>query len=282
MTKPYHLFISYASEDEAYASELANSLRYRGLSIWFAPLSLKVGDRLLDSINAGLIASEYGLLILSPKYLAKAWTSYEVDVLHRQHIEESKKLLPIWHEVSKMQLDQWNPGLSGIIAMKSTEDLGSISNKIADAVYAGCPLRGISPSYENPQWRFLQGCGELLVNNEDGGAFRLVRSGRVSGHSFPLMRLQPPTSREEIILAVARALYYRNSDVIPLSEDRRDQMKSICKSYGYDLDAPDFDPAILRLARSPAATSSLSTRPRVNHGVAPRWPMVNCSAARPH
>ena len=73
MTKPYHLFISYASEDEAYAKELSSYLRYLGLSIWFAPLSLKIGDKLLDSINAGLLASEYGLLLLSPPYLAK-WT----------------------------------------------------------------------------------------------------------------------------------------------------------------------------------------------------------------
>ncbi len=29
-------------------------------------------------------------------------------------------------------------------------------------------FRGITPSYENPQWRFLQGRGELLANNFDG------------------------------------------------------------------------------------------------------------------
>ena len=85
MTKPYHLFVSYASEDEAYATELAKSLEYLGLRLWFAPLSLKIGDKLLDSINAGLMTSEYGLLVISPEYLAKQWTTYEVDVLHRQH-----------------------------------------------------------------------------------------------------------------------------------------------------------------------------------------------------
>ena len=95
MTKPYQVFISYATEDEAYANELARSLQWLGLSVWFAPISLEIGGKLLDSINAGLMASQYGLLLLSPTYVSKKWTSYELDVLHRQHIEEDKKLLPL-------------------------------------------------------------------------------------------------------------------------------------------------------------------------------------------
>jgi len=120
MTKPYHIFISYATEDEAYARELANSLQWLGLSVWFSPIALQIGGKLLDSINAGLMASQYGLLLLSPPYIAKKWTIYELDVLHRQHIEQDKKLLPIWHGIGKQQLDNWNPGLSGIIALQST------------------------------------------------------------------------------------------------------------------------------------------------------------------
>lgn len=244
MTKPYHLFVSYASEDEAYATELAKSLRYLGLNIWFAPLSLKIGDKLLDSINGGLMTSEFGLLLISPRYIAKQWTSYELGVLHQQHIEKDKKLFPLWHGVEKAQIDKWNPGLSGIIAMRSTEDLAVIARKIADVIYQGCPARGVSPSYENPQWRFLQGCGELFLNKEDGGAFNLFEAAEFPDDYFPLYVYDRPHSRKEIVLAVAKALYYGNPDVIPLAEHRRDRMKEICKSHGYDIDAPGFDPAI--------------------------------------
>ena len=243
MTKPYHLFISYASEDEAYASELSKRLKYLGISVWFAPLSLKVGDKLLDSINAGLLASEYGLLLLSPHYLAKPWTSYEVDVLHRQHIEEQKRLFPLWHGVDKTQISQWNPGLSGIIALKSAEGPSAIAAKISDIVYQGCPLRGISPIYENPQWRFLQGCGELCANSEDGGAFNLFEAAEFPDNHFPMYVHNRPHTRKEIVLAVAKALYYGNPDVIPITEERRVRMKHLCKSNGFDLDDPDFDPA---------------------------------------
>jgi hypothetical protein len=244
MTKPYHLFISYASEDEAYATELSRYLRLLGLRIWFAPLTLKVGDKLLDSINAGLMASEYGLLLLSPAYIAKQWTSYELDVLHRQHIEDQKRLFPLWHGVEKSQISQWNPGLSGIIALKSTEHLDSIAAKIADIAYQSCPTRGISPCYEDPQWRFLQGCGELLVNSERGPAFHLFEAAEFPDNYFPLYVHNRPYGREEIVLAVAKALYYGNPDVIPITQERRSRMKDLCKVYGFDLDAPDFDPAI--------------------------------------
>ncbi|WP_429201230.1 toll/interleukin-1 receptor domain-containing protein [Aeromonas veronii] len=244
MTKPYHLFISYASDDENYASELAKHLKYLGINIWFAPLSLKIGDKLLDSINAGLIASEYGLLLLSPKYIEKNWTRYELDILHRQHIEGDKKLFPLWHNVDKDKIDKWNPGLSGIIAMKSSDSLGSISRQIADIIYQGCPVRGVTPSYENPQWRFLQGCGELLVNTENGGAFNLFEAAEFPDEHFPLYIYNQPRSRNDIVLAVAKALYYDNQDVIPLSEEHRKKMKDICRNHGYDLDEPGFDPAI--------------------------------------
>lgn len=244
MTKPYHVFISYATEDEAYAKELASSLQWLGLSVWFAPIALQIGGKLLDSINAGLMASQYGLLLLSPTYIAKRWTSYELDVLHRQHIEQDKKLLPIWHGISKPQLDNWNPGLSGIIALQSTEGADAIAKKIAHVVYQGCPVVGVDPPYENPQWRFLQGRGELYANTRDGGAFNLFEAAQLPDSAYPMYIHERPHNRKDIVLAVAKALYHRSYDELSLSDDDREQMTVICKQHGFDLDAPGFDPAI--------------------------------------
>ena len=244
MIKPYHLFVSYASEDEAYVSELSKSLTFLGLKVWFAPLSLKIGDKLLNSINAGLIASEYGLIILSPPYMSKSWTSYELDVLHRQHVENDKKLFPLWHGIDKKQIDEWNPGLSGIVALRSSEGEGSIARKIAEVVYQGCPIRGISPSYENPQLRFLQGRGELFANTEDGAAFNLFEAAEFPDKYYPLYVYDKPHSREEIILEVARALYYGNYDELRLVSGQRERLIELCKTYEYDIEAPGFDPAI--------------------------------------
>ena len=244
MSKPYQVFISYATEDEAYAKELVSSLKWFGLSVWFAPIALEIGSKLLDSINAGLMASQYGLLLLSPTYVSKKWTSYELDVLHRQSIEEDKKLLPIWHGIDKSQLDSWNRGLSGIVALQSTEGPGAIAKKIANLVYQGCPVVGIDPSYENPQWRFLQGRGELYANTRNGGAFNLFEAAQFPDEAYPVYIHERPHSRSAIVLAVAKALYNRSYDELMLSDDRREQMKAICKEHGFDLDEPNFDPAI--------------------------------------
>lgn len=244
MTKPYHVFISYASEDEALATEIADALTFRGLRVWFAPLSLTIGDKLLNSINTGLAASEYGLLILSPSYIAKGWTGHELDILHRQHIEDNKKLFPIWHEIDKSELDKWNRGISGIVAMKSTAGTASISKNIANVAYLGSPTVGIIPSYENPQWRFLQGKGELLANSENGGAFHLFEAAEFPDEDFPLFVYDRPYTKKEIVLAVTKALFYGNPDVIDIGDDRRAKMKKLCKQYGYDLDDPNFDAAL--------------------------------------
>ncbi|WP_375575543.1 toll/interleukin-1 receptor domain-containing protein [Paracidovorax oryzae] len=244
MTKPYHVFISYATEDEEYAKELASSLQWLGLSVWFAPIALQIGGKLLDSINAGMMASQYGLLLLSSTYIEKKWTSYELDVLHRQHIEQDKSLLPIWHGISKQQLDNWNPGLSGIIALQSKDGAHNIAKKIANVIYQGCPIVGVDPSYENPQWRFLQGRGELYVNSRRGPAFNLFEAVQLPDDAYPMYINGSPQSRKDIVLAVAKALFYGSYEERSLSGDRREQMKAICKQHGFDLDAPDFDPAM--------------------------------------
>lgn len=243
MTKPYHLFVSYASEDEAYARQLSSSFKYLGLKVWFAPLTLKIGDKLLDSINAGLIASEYGLIILSQPYIRKSWTSYELDVLHRQHIENDKKLFPLWHGIDKSQIDEWNPGLSGIVSLKSTDDISSISQKIADVIYQNSPVRGVVPSFEDPQWRFLKGCGELYVNHDGGPVFNLFEAAEFPNKNYPLYIDNRLYTKKQIVLEVAKALFYRSYDDFRLAIGQKERMTRLCKEYGYDITSPGFDPA---------------------------------------
>ena len=82
------------------------------------------------------------------------------------------------------------------------------------------------------------------MNNEDGPAFNLFEAAELPDSYFPIYVDDRPRTRQEIVLAVAKALYYRNADVIPIAEDRRERMKNLCRSHGYNLDEPDFDPAM--------------------------------------
>jgi len=168
--KSFDTFISYASEDETYAKELATGLQENGFRIWFAPLLLKVGDKLLDSIERGLRESRTGVLIITPNYLNKNWTSYEMDILIRNHIENHKTLLPLWIAVSKSDVDKKSAGLSGIVAITNPKSVDQAVSRLIEILSNGAPYRAVIPSYENPVWRFLQGRGEVNLQTEDGPA----------------------------------------------------------------------------------------------------------------
>jgi hypothetical protein len=101
----YDTFISYATEDERFATELAGGLMVRGINVWYAPLKLKVGDRLLAVVEDGLRTSRSDTIIVSHCFLAKRWTAYELDILVRQAIEAGKPLLQIWHGVTRYDVE---------------------------------------------------------------------------------------------------------------------------------------------------------------------------------
>ena len=47
----YDTFISYAAEDSEFANRLAGGLIVHGLKIWYAPISLNIGDNILSGIE---------------------------------------------------------------------------------------------------------------------------------------------------------------------------------------------------------------------------------------
>uniref|UniRef100_UPI004055A306 toll/interleukin-1 receptor domain-containing protein n=1 Tax=Candidatus Electronema sp. TaxID=2698783 RepID=UPI004055A306 len=161
-------FISYAVEDNDFAAKIAHTLQANGLSVWFAPLNLTVGDKLLDSIEKGLKNSRSGILVLTKQYLNKKWTSHEMDILIRQHVESGKLILPIWLGVDKKQIEERHITLSGIIGISETKDFSFVVSKLVKALSNGAANRGVIPSWEKPEYRFLQGLGEIRLQSSDG------------------------------------------------------------------------------------------------------------------
>jgi len=65
------VFVSHAWEDkEEIAGPLAETLRRKGLRVWYDEFTLTVGDSLCRSIDRGLAQSRYGIIILSPHFFA--------------------------------------------------------------------------------------------------------------------------------------------------------------------------------------------------------------------
>jgi hypothetical protein len=118
---PQHdFFISHASEDkEDVARPLYEALTTIGCRVWYDEFSLKIGDSLRRSIERGISGSRFGVVILSENFLAKEWPARELDALTAIEINGVKKVLPIWHRISKDFILKKAPLLADKLALNT-------------------------------------------------------------------------------------------------------------------------------------------------------------------
>jgi len=131
--KMWDAFISHAVEDqEGFVRNLSAMLTRLGLSIWYAETALQVGDSLSASIDRGLSHSRYGIVVISPYFIAKQWTNWELaGLVNRQNSEEQNVILPIWHGVTKKHVTNFSPSLVDLIALNTaTEQADEIAFKL--------------------------------------------------------------------------------------------------------------------------------------------------------
>jgi len=228
-------FISYATEDERCASEIAGILKSRGFSVWYAPLVLKVGDNLLTRINEGLVKAQSGVILISQNYIDKKWTNYELDILFRQYIEKEKRIFPIWHNVEKSQVEQWHPGLSGIIAAITSEGLDRVGESIVQRLAEHCRICGVAPCWESPFHRFLNGDGELHVNHENGECFTIWEALGFSDDKFPIWIDGKQYTAEDLAFRAAQTLAHRRDVAVRwVGKSRLKAIEDRCVQLGYD------------------------------------------------
>src|ERR1044072_2963010 len=144
----WDLFISHAHEDKDVARPLAEHLDRQGLRIWFDEYQLQVGDSLAEAIGNGLRNSRFGLVIVSPAFISKACTIKELNALLSLEEGPSRRILPVWHQLTADQVKQFNPLLFDRVAVKTSEGLDRIVRRVIekfpDLVYKeeGGPLAG--------------------------------------------------------------------------------------------------------------------------------------------
>lgn len=124
----YDVFISHASEDKVeFADALYTELKNRGIKVWYDEISIEWGDSLRAKIDDGLKKSLFGIVILSKHYIRKGWTQYELDGLFQSEMTTGKKILPIWHNITKDEVQAFSPSLAGRkalnTAMFSTDEI---------------------------------------------------------------------------------------------------------------------------------------------------------------
>lgn len=117
----WDVFISHASEDkDTFVRPLVTALAQLGVNLWFDEFEMKVGDSISSSIDRGFARSNYGLVILSPSFLKKAWPDYELRGLISRDLRNHKVLLPIWHGVTHQQILDFSPSLADKLAINSS------------------------------------------------------------------------------------------------------------------------------------------------------------------
>lgn len=116
----YDVFVSHAWEDkEDFVDEFVSELRKQGLRVWYDTDKLKWGDSMREKIDKGLSKSRYGVVVLSPNYIAehKYWTKAELNGLFQIETINGKTILPIWHNLTKKQVTEYSPIIADRKAM---------------------------------------------------------------------------------------------------------------------------------------------------------------------
>ena len=134
--REFDTFVAHASEDkDQVARPLAETLKADGFSVWFDEFEITVGDSITAKIGQGLAKSRSGIIIISPAFFEKKWPQSEVNGMVSLMIDGRYTLLPVWHDVSKKIVSDYNPILGDIKAENTAEaDIAAIAQTIGDKI----------------------------------------------------------------------------------------------------------------------------------------------------
>jgi hypothetical protein len=132
----HDVFISHASEDkDEFVRPLADALIAQGLNVWYDEMTLRIGDSLRQKIDKGLANSKVGLVVLSPSFIKKGWTNYELDGIVTRTVSGEQVLLPIWHNITKQQVVDFSPSIADKVARSTaTHTIEEIAIEIAELI----------------------------------------------------------------------------------------------------------------------------------------------------
>lgn len=119
--REYDFFISHASEDkENFVRPLTASLVEAGCKVWYDETVLKPGDSLRRCIDKGLVDSRFGLVVISPSFIKKRWTDYELNGMVAKEMNGHKVIIPIWYNVTIDDVLHFSPTLADKLAIDAS------------------------------------------------------------------------------------------------------------------------------------------------------------------
>jgi len=235
LEKDYDAFLSYAGEDERTSSELAGALKSHGFKIWYAEDCLKVGDSLLNAIEAGMKRSRAGVMLISKTYLRKGWPNAEMDVLVREYIEKQRLLFPIWLDVSKEDVEKRHSVLAGIVALRLSTGMQPLVAKLAEGLSLHAHNRFLVPCYESPASRFLSGVGGLNVARDGCATTLWEYLVHYDLKDYPIWLDGNLYTREDLLFRAAQLLAVDPSHAkTSVGEEGFRKIWRMCRESGFD------------------------------------------------
>jgi hypothetical protein len=222
----WDLFISHASEDKDDVAEpLTTLFENQGLKVWFDKSTLTVGDSLRRSIDHGLANCRFGLVILSPHFFEKEWTKKELDGLVASEDGSEKKILPVWHNVTRKQVAAFSLTLADKLGVSTSKGLDHVATEIMRAFgreipkTSSRPKKAASPrTGAKSQTRIsttANGTWILL-----GDHFFLAQSVRNHSNDKFEIVVAPRTGDEEAELAALRPNGYGTKHTVPFAANK--------------------------------------------------------------
>ena len=103
----YSCFISYSSQDQAFAERLFADLQAKGVRCWFAPHHMRIGDEIRSRIDESIRVFDKLLLLLSEHSIRSWWVKKEVETAFDKEQQHNKLVLfPIKLDDTIMQTPQ--------------------------------------------------------------------------------------------------------------------------------------------------------------------------------
>lgn len=109
--KHWDVFISHAREDtDKVVPPVFIPFEEAGLRVWLDEQELRLGDSIRERIDEEFAKSAYGVLIVSPQYLAKVWPKREFNALLALEEPGGKIILPAWHDITRHEVASHSGG----------------------------------------------------------------------------------------------------------------------------------------------------------------------------
>jgi len=119
----YSCFISYSSQDEAFAQRLHADLQQKGVRCWFAPEDMKIGDKIRPTIDQSIRIHDKLLIILSENSLHSAWVESEVEKAFEEERKRKQTVLfPVRLDEAVMETEE-----SWAAEIRRTRHIGDFS-----------------------------------------------------------------------------------------------------------------------------------------------------------